>query len=321
MRKLCILSVILVVNLFFVWTQAENDTDRIQLSVVVPDQTDPLPDASVSYLKNALIHAISSSGLAGVGPNSRFVVAAKVDLIQKTISRTIPSQQLYTLNLTLYIGDGIEGIAYATHVVNIKGIGENPTKAYNNAFSGIKFKSEAFDNFVTKGKDRILSYYAQNCNLIIEQAKALATVGEYDEAIWQLINIPSIHTECYKKALYHAGPVFQKKIDQDCKRKITEAQSIWNANQNQEGARIAGEILATIHPNATNYSEINTLAESIEKRIREVDKREWKFTKEFNIGLERERISVERDMIKAYRDIGVAWGQNQPQNINYRSFW
>ncbi len=321
MKKISILTLILFLSQQLVQAQPELDADRINLSVVVPPQTDPLPESSSVMLENALIHAISSTGLAGIGSNSRFIVTAKVDLTQKTITRTVPSQQVYTLNLTLYIGDGLDGIAYSTHTLSTKGVGETPIKAYNNAFSRLNLNSKNFDNFVNKGKQRILQYYASNCDLLIEEANALAAVGEYDEAIWRLMTIPSTNSDCFKKALSFAGPIFQKKIDIECKSLLTKAMGIWNANQSYEGAQAAGKILATIHPNASCYNEINSLASTIGKRVLEVDNREWKFNEDYVLGLARERISVERELIKAYRDIGVAWGENQPQNITYRSFW
>lgn len=321
MKKISILTLIVVLCQLFVQAQTDTDADRINLTVVLPAQTDQLPESSAVMLENALIHAITSTGLAGIGSNSRFIVVAKVDLTQKAITRTVPSQQVYTLNLTLYIGDGFDGIAYSTHTLSIKGVGETPTKAYNSAFSGLNLKSKNFDSFVSKGKQRILQYYASNCDLLIEEANTLAAIGEYDEAIWRLTNIPSTSSDCYKKALSFAGPIFQKKIDAECKVLLTRARGVWNANQSWEGAQAAGKILADIHPNAACYNEINTLASTIEKRVLEVDKREWKFTEDYVLGLARERISVERDLIKAYRDIGVAWGENQPQNITYRSFW
>lgn len=89
---------------------------------------------------------------------------------------------------------------------------------------------------------------------------------------------------------------------------------MWNANQSWDGANSAGAILATIDPKAACAGEAKALSEKIAKRILEVDKREWDFKYDKEIGLERDRI-------QAYRDIGVAWGSHQPQNITYKTLW
>ena len=77
--------------------------------------------------------------------------------------------------------------------------------------------------------------------------------------------------------------------------------------------QIAGAVLSTIDTNSSCVGEIKVLANKIEKRIREVDQREWNFIYDYNIGLT-------RDWIKAYRDVGVAWGNGQPRTVIYNNF-
>ena len=50
-------------------------------------------------------------------------------------------------------------------------------------------------------------------------------------------------------------------------------------------------------------------------KIKEIDIREWKYKLR-----EQEQIS---ELIQAYKDIGVAFGNSQPQNITYniRGWW
>jgi hypothetical protein len=51
------------------------------------------------------------------------------------------------------------------------------------------------------------------------------------------------------------------------------------------------------------------LTNNIQKRVLEVDKREWNIHYESTIGLEKDRI-------QAIKEIGKAFGEGQPQNIN-----
>ena len=75
-------------------------------------------------------------------------------------------------------------------------------------------------------------------------------------------------------------------------------------------ANLVGEILSTIDPEASCYSEAKALSDKIGKRVYELDKREW------NYKLETE-VNLKRDLIKAWRDIGVAFGNGQPKNYAY----
>ena len=94
---------------------------------------------------------------------------------------------------------------------------------------------------------------------------------------------------------------------------MNKANNVWNSNISYYGAEEAGNYLSKIDPTSTCYLEAKVLRNNINSKIKEIDKRNWDFKWESEIG-------VTKDLIKAYRDIGVAWGENQPQTIiNYSS--
>ncbi len=98
------------------------------------------------------------------------------------------------------------------------------------------------------------------------------------------------------------------------REKLNRATNIWNANQSWQGASEAGSILSQINPNASCIDDVKAMANRIADRIREVDDREWAFHYDYTI-------SLRRDLINAYRDVGVAFGQGQAQTIMYKSLW
>ena len=51
------------------------------------------------------------------------------------------------------------------------------------------------------------------------------------------------------------------------------------------------------------------LSAKIQKRVIEIDKREWNYVMK-----EQQQTS---EMIKAYRDVGVAYGNGQPKSVTY----
>jgi len=300
-------------NLFAQTSPKMNDGDRLSIGVWIPEQIEGLTPGAYNILENKLNQIITSNGL-GDTPNARFIMSANVVVLTKDITPTAPAMHAYTLDVTFYIGDGFEGKSFATHNITAKGVGENETKAYISALKGIKANDPAFKSFIDKGKARVLAYYETNCDFIIKQAKTLAITQEYDQAIWMLTSIPTVSTGCFDKAMNAVAPIFKEKIDLDCKQKLTKATNIWNAGQSWDAANEAGEVLSSINPNSACYGEINSLATKISKRIYEVDKREWKFKVDSEIGLQ-------KDLIKAYRDVGVAYGNGQTKTIIYKSFW
>ncbi|MFA4852865.1 MAG: hypothetical protein WC868_09060 [Bacteroidales bacterium] len=302
------------------FAQAQNsdgkmtDKGRLALAAWVPDQIENMPVASRSNLENKLNQIITANGMAGNAMNSRFIISANVTVTTKDITPTAPPMQAYTMDVTLYIGDGFEGKGFSSYTTTVKGVGENETKAYNAALKNIKTNDPNYQSFIEKGKTKIIEYYNAQCDFIIKEAKALAGMNNFDEAIWKLTSIPDACTDCWNKCMAAVAPIFQQKIDFECKTKLTEATNIWNAGQSWDAAEQAGAILATIDPKAACFNEAKALSDKIAKRIQEVDKREWNFKYDKEIGLE-------RDMIKAYRDVGVAWGNGQPQNVTYKSLW
>ncbi|MEI7596366.1 MAG: hypothetical protein WCK02_11510 [Bacteroidota bacterium] len=290
------------------------DKNRLALTAWIPDNIENMPAAAKKNLENKLSQIITENGMSGSSANCRFIISANTVVTTKDITPTTPPMQAYTMDITLYIGDGIEGKSFASYTTTAKGVGENETKAYNAALKNIKTNDPNYQTFIEKGKTKIIEYYNAQCDVIIKEAKIAAGMNKFDEAIWKLTSVPDVCTECWNKCMEVLPVIFQQKIDYECKAKLTEATNIWNANQSWEGAQQAGALLATIDPKSSCFNESKALSDKIAKRILEVDKREWNFKYDKEIGLV-------RDMIKAYRDIGVAYGNGQPQNITYKSLW
>jgi hypothetical protein len=314
-------KIILVLTflLCFSFVQAQtpgkmDEKGRLAIAVWIPDQIEGMPAAAKKNLENKLNQIITANGIGGDAINSRFIITANVTVLSKDITASAPPMQAYSLSVTLYIGDGFEGKSFSSYSITAKGVGENETKAYMAALKNIKTNDPAYQSFVDKGKSKIIEYYNAQCDVLIKEANVLVGMNKFDEAIWKLTSVPDGCTDCWNKCMAAIAPVFQQKIDFECKTKLTEATNIWNAGQNWDAAEQAGAILTTIDPKSACFKESETLSGKIAKRILEVDKREWNFKYEKEIGLE-------RDMIKAYRDVGVAWGKGQPQNVTYKSLY
>jgi hypothetical protein len=306
-------SVILLIICFQVINAQVGDKDRISIGVWVPNQVDGLTPSAHNILENKLSQIISTNGLGSM-TNSRFIMSANIVVLTKDITQSAPPLQAYTLEITFYIGDGIEGKAFSSYTTSVKGVGESETKAYISALKQIRTDDQVYKTFVDRGKTKILDYYEKNCEFLIKEAKSLSATHQYDAAIWTLTSIPTICSGCWEKAINILPSIFQDKINVECNEKLNKATIVWNAGQNWDAANEAGSILNTIDPQSSCYSEISVLTNKISKRINEIDGREWKFKVDSEIGLT-------RDLTKAYRDIGVAYGNGQTKTINYKSLW
>jgi len=291
-----------------------DDKGRLTLAVWIPDQIENFPSAARNNLENKLNQIILRNGLGGNGFNNRFIISAKVAVLTKDITATAPPMQAYTLDVTFYIGDGYEGKSFSSYSQTAKGVGENETKAYMNAMKNIKLDDPGFQPFIEKGKTKIIEYFNTQCDFIIKEAKTLEGQHQFDAALWKLTSVPDVCADCWNKCMEAALPIFREKINFDCNIRLAEATNIWNAGQSYDAANQAGRILSTIDPESSCYKDIKPLTEKIAKRVYEVDKREWNYMVDSTVGLERDRI-------KAMRDIGVAYGNGQPKTIIYKSIW
>ncbi len=290
----------------------DKDEARVKLTAYVPPTIDGMPAASRQSLANKLTQVVTKNGLAGTH-NARFIISANVSISTKDILPGPPPMHVYSLDVTFYIGDGFEGTVFASTSKTIKGVDKNETKAYNAALKNISTSDPELAAFVKAGKEKIIQYYKDNCDLIIKKAQSDADQGNYDEAIFNLTSVPDACEECYTKALAAVKPIFQAKIDFECKSKLAEATGVWNAAQDMPAAEKAGAILATIDPDASCYGEAKSLSNKIAAKVKQIDDREWKYVMKEQ--------QQESERIKAIRDIGVAYGNGPKANVTYKSLW
>ncbi len=291
-----------------------DDLGRIALNPWVPEQVENMPNASSVNLLNKLGQIATRYGMGSSELNPRFIISANVVVQSKDITSTAPPMHALTLEITLYIGDGIEGKLFTSTSVTGKGVGENETKAYTVALKSLDPANPNIQKFMEEGKRKVIAYYNSRCDFIIKEAQMLESQHKFDQAIYTLMCIPDVCLDCYNKAMDAVGPLFKNKIDWECKAKVNAARNAWSAGLNRRAADDAAGILATIDPYAACFSEAVSLTGEIAKRVKEIDGREWDFKLQKEIGLEKDRI-------KAWRDVGVAWGTNQPKNIVYKSLW
>ncbi|WP_366186019.1 hypothetical protein [Flavobacterium ovatum] len=293
-----------------------NDESRIVLATFVPQQIDKMPDAARSILANKLSQIVTQNGMGGAASIERFIITANVNVISKDLTPTAPPMTAFGLEVTLYIGDGIEGTKFSSTSISLKGVGENETKAYISALKNISPTNPSVQSFVENGKSKIIEYYNAKCDFIIKEAQTLVSQNNYEEAIYKLTSVPTVCKGCYDKCMDAIAPIYQKQIDRECKSKLAEVNNYWAANQTAEVAYQVGEILATVDPSSSCFGEVKALTNKIAARVKEIDAREWKYTLK--------QQAQESERIKAYRDIGVAYGNGPKATVvkyNIRGWW
>ena len=288
-----------------------NDLQRLRLAPVIMTQAVSIPNEAHSLLINKMNQIVSDNGMSGNAKSTRFIITPNVAVITKEITGGAP--MLYTLQLevSFYVGDGLNGTKFSNSTVTLTGVGTSENKAYIDAIKRINSKDESIKNALEIGKLKIIDYYAKNCDIIINKAIASANSQKFDEAIYELTSVPDACEACYNKCLEKAMTVFQSKIDFECKGLLNSATNAWSGSQDSFGAEQASKFLSQINPNSLCYKDALVLSDKIAKRIKELDQREWQFA----LKQQQDAIDIEKAYINAIRDVGVAYGENQPQTI------
>jgi hypothetical protein len=298
-----------------------SEAGSIALSVWIPDNIDGLTPAAKQNLQNRLMQIATQNGMAASASGSRFVLTANVVVINKQVLPGVPTKYSCEMDVTLYIGDGFEGKAYASYSSNVQGVGNSETRAFNNALQGIRVSGAEYQRFIAQGKQRIVDYFNTKCDVVVKEAQTFAATQQYGKALYALSSIPAECMDCWGKALDVMPEVFYRKIEAECGTLLLAATNVWNAGQNYNAAVQAGSILTGINPESSCYGEALALSQRIAERMKETDQREWDLR---NRQLDR-KAALQYAVINAFRDAAVAWGENQPQppstTIIYKSLW
>lgn len=302
--------IIYLANSFYAQVN-QDDFNRIKLAPVILPQASSIPTEAHSFLVDKMNQIVSNNGMTSNPGGSRFIITPNVAIVSKEITGGSPILFTYNLQVTFYIGDGINGTKFSSASLSCIGVGASETKAYMDAFKRIKVTDEKLIAALNQGKQKIIDYYTKNCDLIINAAMAKSNQFKFDEAIYDLMSIPDVCKECYNKGLEKVAQVYQAKINFECKRLINEANNIWSANPNYDGAQQAAALLSRILPGSSCYNDAALLSDKIAKRVKELDQREWNFM----LKQQQDSVDIEKEYIRAARDIGVAYGENQPDVI------
>lgn len=320
MKYIHIILLIIITNSFSAAQNNEakaDDASRIALASFIPDNITDLTSSSKKFLINKLNRITSNYGIGGSPINERFIFSANVEIITKDITPTAPPMLAYTLEVSFYVGDGIDGKLFASTSSNYKGVGETETKAFKAALKNIKTKSSDIEDLLNDGKKKIIEFYNAQCDFILKEAEMLVSQNKFDAAIHKLVGIPEVCKECYDKAMTAVGPIYQKQIDRECSIHLNNARNAWNKGQDGSAAQSASVFLGKIDSNSKCIKDAQSLANQIGNRIKDLDQREW----DFKLKVQQDEVDINKATINAVKEIGVAYGKNQPKTVVYKSIY
>lgn len=278
---------------------------KVPLSVYVSEQAEYIPQIAQAAMAEKLRQIVMNNGMAATDDVGQFYITCIASVSDKEILGGAPTKFAQKMDLNFYVVDAFGQKIFGTTTLPARGVGDNENKAYIAALRQVSPKSPALKGLVEDANAKIIAYYNEQGDNIIQKARTLALAKQYEEAFFQLSLIPEACEGVYAKALAAAAELFQKYIDDLAAANLAKARSIWAAGQNSEAAEAAAEYLGQITPDAACYPQAVALSKEISARISKTIDWEQK---------------QQSDIIKSWRDIGVAYGNNQ-KSVTYNPVW
>lgn len=315
--------ILLLLCLFGFGTKA-NSVDDGKISYLPIITGNGIPAQARESLSAKMEQAISQNGFGASSHADRFVMLAKCNVLEKDVAPTTPPRITQTVEVMFILGDVTENKTYASASFELKGIGTNETKAWQTAFNGLQSGNPRFKTMFEEARGKIEAYYSANCKRLITEARTLASTGEYDRAIHQLMSVPDVCADCRKEAQAEATALYQQKIDAEGAALLAKARNAWAMSQDAEGAEAAMAYLCAVQPTSASFGAAEELAAAIGDKVSSEKAREWKQRlreyndeKEFRRREQSNRHARSMATIAACRSVAEKWAENQPQTKIY----
>lgn len=307
MKKLMILAAALTV----VSAAVAAGTKSVPLTIAVPEQAEYVPQAARAALENKMRQIADLNGMSATGDAGQFFLTCVVTVQDKQVVGGAPVKIAQQVDVTFYVADAVNEQVFGMANVSARGVGESETKSLLSALRQIAPAQPALKTLITESNAKIIAYYEEQCDNIIQKARTLAGARAYPAAFFQLSLVPE-QCACYPKVLAEAERLMLDYREFEAQAMLAKARAVWSAGMDRDAAAEAAEYLAQIPHDAKCHAQALELMKEIKARVKD------------DIDFDRKQLEWEQknkqDIIKGWRDIGVAYGNNQ-KAVTYSPAW
>lgn len=273
---------------------------------------DDVPAGVEKKLQAKLKMVLSHAGVAAGDYDCQFFITGRFDEEFSNEAGGVGGRVLVKSNLQLAICDGDNKKVYATATFPLKGVGATNEQALTRALTSLNAKNPEFINFVENAKNKIIDYFNKNYPTYISKSRAALSHRKYEEALYWASSVP----ECcngYDEANALVESIYIDHINYEGEQLLAKAEGEWAANPTASGASAAYRYLSRIDPSSSAYPGAKALGSKMAAAV----KADYDFeTKEKY----RNEVALEKQRIKAARDVAVAWASNQPKTIVHHNW-
>ncbi len=183
-----------------------DDGDRIAITPHIGEDVDITGQAR-NLLLARMSNIINLNGLSAQESASYFAMVPQISVVSEDITSTAPPMHALTLYISFTIIDNYSGAVFGETNLEVRGVDQSRERAFTHAIRSIEPRAGQFRVFIERAKDRILSFYNTECELVISTAQSLVEQGRKREAVEILTSIPPVSRECYDICMEMAGEI------------------------------------------------------------------------------------------------------------------
>ncbi len=234
-------------------------TQEIPMAVYPIRNTANLSVEQAAALRSKIISIVANVGYAGTDGGA--AVGVQPELIQyepRTVNAGMRNIVSIEAELILRVqqrdGQVIFGSKTKKFTVSAKDI----QQVKSQLIAAIPSNDAAFQSFLQEMKPKIVSYYQENCALLLADAKRKADTDNFGEALSTLMNIPGNST-CRTDADAQLAKVYEQYRNNICRRLMLQAQSATAA----KNYAAAAATLRNIDPRSSCYADAQQFTQEL----------------------------------------------------------
>mgnify|MGYP003548516633 FL=1 len=191
---------ILMMTLFLISMSLVSKAQSIR---VLPVSTDNITEDAAMMLYNRLNQAVSLNGIGSTDNSNKFLLVPSVTVLSIEPTTTVPINYVAEVEISCFIVDNSRKLLLSQEIMTKKGVADNENKAVTEAIKSIKSRDPKLKKMIVNAKNRIVEYYENECDKVMETIATYLEMGMYDEALNELNAIPQIDVEldCYKNSI------------------------------------------------------------------------------------------------------------------------
>jgi hypothetical protein len=242
--------------------------NNIKLTVLPPAPKGDITLETSKAMAAKMMQIVAQNGIGGYGNSPAFCLATLFTQKGRAATGTVPQRMIEKYTITFVVGNMLTGDVYATHDIDVEGVGATFEEATHNAVNSIKNSNE-LQQMLKTASEKILSWYNSNPQGFKAIVENYVANQEYATAYALLATVPKQATISFEYANKRQGQILDMLKDQKSEELLTDLKNEIASAGERYNPMVAG-YLKMIPTNSKQHEEAVKLYDNYVKHVQDV---------------------------------------------------